>query len=182
MCDLRIVCVARRRAAQIVGGDIVSPCTHFDLVAEELVSSPRPFGSLVALTGRSQPRLRQGGRAITLLINWDDVTVTDPAVGEVREVSPDNIYDHPDYDRFTLENDVSLLYFDQPSSYRPVSLDDGSYSAIEQMGPVLGWGRTNNNPPINWPDRPRSRRADLVGIFYLWLATIKTTTPRQLVL
>ena len=40
------------------------------------------------------------------------------------------------------------------SSTLSVNLDDGSYSAIEQIGPVLGWGRTNNNPPINWPDRP----------------------------
>jgi secreted trypsin-like serine protease len=90
---------------------------------------------------------------LTLLINWDDYTVTNPTVGEVRQVSA--IHDHPDYGPGTLENDVSLLYFDEPvTTVRPVRLDDGTYSEPGQVGPVMGWGRTNNGAPTNWPERP----------------------------
>ena len=62
------------------------------------------FGRNWALTAA---HCTEGGGAITLLINWDDVQVTDPAVGEVRQITPTNIIDHPDYNRQTLENDVS---------------------------------------------------------------------------
>jgi secreted trypsin-like serine protease len=89
---------------------------------------------------------------ITLLVNWDSYDVTNPEIGEVRQVT--EIHDHPDYDWRTLENDVSLLYISEPSTYRPVEIDDGTYSQVGQMGPVLGWGRTNNGSPTNWPDQP----------------------------
>jgi len=146
--------------AQIVGGDIVSPPHKYPFLISmqrNWPANPGPFcgASLIAPNwALTAAHCVEGNNDVTLLINWDDVTVTNPAVGEVRQVTAANIFDHPDYDRFTLENDVSLMYFEEPSSYRPVYLDDGEYSAIEQIGPVLGWGRTNNGSPTNWPDQP----------------------------
>lgn len=146
--------------AQIVGGDIIAPPHKYPFLISmqrNWPASPGPFcgASLVAPNwALTAAHCTESGSAITLLINWDDVTDTNPPVGEVRQVTSANIFDHPDYNRFTLENDVSLLYFEEPSTYRPVYLDNGEYSPIEQVGPVLGWGRTNNNPPINWPNRP----------------------------
>ena len=80
--------------------------------------------------------------------------VTNPSVGEARQVS--GIVDHPDYNRFTLENDVSLLFIEEASTYTPVQLDDGQYSEVGMVGPVAGWGRTNNGSPSNFPDRPHA--------------------------
>ena len=91
---------------------------------------------------------------LTLLINWDDVQVTNPTVGEVRQVT--EIHDHPDYNPQTLQYDLSLMYIGEASTYRPVELDDGTFSQVGQMGPVAGWGRTNNGNPTNWPDQPHA--------------------------
>ena len=91
---------------------------------------------------------------LTVLINWDDVQNTNPAIGEPRQISA--IVDHPDYDWRTLENDVSLLYFEEPSTYRPAEIDNGAWSQVGQVGPVAGWGRINNGFPSEFPDRPHS--------------------------
>jgi len=144
----------------IVGGQIISPAHKYPFLISmqrNWPAAPGPFcgASLVAPNwALTAAHCTEGGGAVTLLINWDDYTVTAPAIGEVRAVSAANIFDHPDYNRATLENDVSLMYFEDPVSYTPAIIDDGTFSPVGQVGPVMGWGRTNNGAPTNWPEQP----------------------------
>ena len=151
----------------IVGGQIVDPPHKYPYLTSmqrNWPASPGPFcGSAIVApnwiltaahcTEGSTPSPNE----LTLLINWDDYTVTDPVQGVVRKVAA--IFDHPDYVPQTLENDVSLLYVEDPvpAGQGGVSyglLDDGTYSAVGQKGPVMGWGRIDNGNPSTFPDRP----------------------------
>jgi len=75
------------------------------------------------------------------------------------------VYSHPGYDGFSLENDVALLHLAVPAKASPAANDtvrlaigaDRSRFAPGESVTTAGWGATDNNPPGTpfYPDRVR---------------------------
>lgn len=93
-----------------------------------------------------------------MMLAVNRANLQDPAAGEVRR--PFNsfggngyvIFSHPGFNRETYENDVALIYLDEPVQGVPViRLPTISSDVYERPGSLLtvaGWGTTSNTGPV----------------------------------
>jgi secreted trypsin-like serine protease len=85
---------------------------------------------------------------ITVKLNQVDISLPTSSVPGAEERVMSGATRHPDYvyvDSLPLENDISLMWFDNPSQVTPVQIASQSTFDLGQQFMVAGWGYTNPN-------------------------------------
>ncbi|MEU9979977.1 trypsin-like serine protease [Streptomyces sp. NPDC050856] len=75
-------------------------------------------------------------------------------------------WNHPQYDPYTLDNDVAVLTLDEPTAIKPLPLAQPTDSALYQAGldgKVYGWGRTSSTEPDSGSQTLKVADADVVA-------------------